>query len=167
MSNEIFVQIIEQIFGLVVATALVFWNEIVQWIGISLLVWIQNDLGPIIAEESVNLAFAVLGQVAVAMYSAIKEAWDALRRFLVEANAEFEKSSSSSSQWVRRLTSTMIRVLDSGQPVIVKREVEEEVDWDSLPPELRAAWLQSSQKNYKVDFVGVRDKEMQVMSMTH
>lgn len=165
MPEEIVVEIIVQIFGLVVETALVLWYEIVQWISVSLLVWIQTDLGPIIAEESVKLAFAVLNQVAVTIHSAVKEAWEALRQFLLEAIAEFERS--SSNQWTRRLTSTMIRVLDSSQPVIVKREVEEEVDWDSLPPELRAAWLQFSQKNYKVDFVDVRDKEMQVMSMSH
>lgn len=159
--EELVTEIVASMLNVLVEVAFALWVEIVNWVSVSLLTWIQNDLGALIA-ESVRAAFFTLGAVAVAAYGAIKAAWNELRRFLIEALVEFEQM--SSTVWIKRFTSTLLRVLESGQPTLIKREVEEEVDWDHLPPEVRSAWWNSAQKSHKVDFIEVRDKEIQTLT---
>jgi len=159
--EELVAEIVASMLNVLVEVAFALWTEIVSWVSVSLLAWIQNDLGDLIA-ESVKAAFFALGAVTLAAYGAIKTAWDELRRFLIEALVEFEQA--SSTIWIKRFTSTLLKVLESGQPTLIKREVEEEVDWDHLPPEVRSAWWNSAQKSHKVDFIEVRDKEIQTLS---
>lgn len=153
-------EIVASMLNVLVEVAFALWVEIVNWVSVSLLTWIQTDLGNLIA-ESVREAFFTLGAVTLTAYGAIKAAWDALRRFLIEALVEFEQV--SSTVWIKRLTTMMLKVLESGQPTLIKREVEEEVDWDHLPPEVRSAWWNSAQKSHKVDFIEVRDREIQTL----
>ncbi len=156
---------ISQIFGVVKEVAIAIWDEVVQWGSNKLMIWIQTDLEPNIT-ESIQQAFIILKKVTVAMHKVVKEAWESLRKILLEAIVEFQQLESS-NQWFRRLTSKTIKILDSGQPVIVKREVEEEVDWDYLPPEVRKASINFAKKNYEIDFLKVRDQEIQEMSMAN
>lgn len=159
--EELVAEIVASMLNVLVEVAFVLWVEIVNWVSVSLLTWIQNDLGALIA-ESVRAAFFTLGAVTLAAYGAVKASWDELRRFLIEALVEFEQV--SSNVWVKRFTSTLLKVLESGQPVLIKREVEEEVNWDHLPPEVRSAWWNSAQKSHKVDFIKVRDEEIQTLT---
>jgi hypothetical protein len=166
MPEDIIAELIGQAFNVILEAAIAFWNELLEWIFTSMLVWIQADLSPLFA-ESAKIAFAALTQVTVATYQIILEAWNTLRQVLLEAVVEFHKSSLSSHNWVRNLNSVLIKVLENGQPVLLKREVEEAVSWDNLPTEVRSAWLGSSQTNYKVDVLETREKELQAMSMMH
>lgn len=159
--EELASEIVASMLSIAVEVAFALWTEIVAWVSASLLTWIQTDLGPLLA-ESVKAAFVLLGTVAVTAYVAIKKAWSALRQVLIEALVEFDQS--SSSVWTKRLTTTLLKVLESGQPTLIKREVEEEVDWDQLPPDVRSAWWNSAQKHHKVDFIEVRDKEIQTLT---
>ncbi|OYQ67493.1 hypothetical protein B9G53_01170 [Pseudanabaena sp. SR411] len=159
--EELVAEIVASILNIVVEVAFAFWVDIVTLVSASLLTWIQTDLGALVA-ASVRDAFFVLGTITLATYDSIKESWSELRRFLIEALIEFEQSSSRS--WTRRFTTTLLRVLESGQLKLIKREIEEEVDWDHLPPEIRAAWWNSAQKSHKVDFIEVRDKEIQTLA---
>ena len=159
--EELVAEIVASMLNVLVEVAFALWVEIVNWVSVSLVTWIQNDLGALIA-ESVKAAFFTLGAVSVTAYGTIKAAWNELRRFLIEALVEFEQM--SSTVWIKRFTSTLLRVLESRQPTLVKREVEEEVDWDHLPPEVRSAWWNSAKKNHKLDFIEVRDKEIQTLT---
>jgi hypothetical protein len=158
--EELVAEIVASMLNVLAEVAFALWVEIVNWLSVSLLTWIQIDLGVLIA-ESVKAAFFTLGAVTLAAYDAIKAAWDELRRFLIEALVEFEQV--SSTVWIKHFTTTMLKVLESGQLTLIKREVEEEVDWDNLPPEIRSAWWDSAQKSYKVNFIEVRDKEIQTL----
>lgn len=159
--EQLVAEIVASMLNVLVEVAFALWIEIVNWVSTSLLTWIQNDLGALIA-ASVKAAFFTLGTVTLAAYGAIKAAWGELRRFLIEALVEFEQR--SSTVWIKRFTTTLLKVLESGQPTLIKREVEEEVDWDNLPPEVRSAWWNSSQQSHRVDFIEVRDKEIQTLA---
>lgn len=165
MPEEIIAELIGQVFNVVLEIAIIFWNELLEWVYTSMVIWIQPDLGSLLA-GSVKLAFVALTQVTVATCQIIQEAWNALRQFLIEAVVEFHQSSSSSNAWVRHLTSVLIKVLEPGKPVLVRREVEEVVAWDNLPSDVRSAWLGFAKKSYKVDVLDTREKELQAMSMT-
>lgn len=159
--EELIAEIVASILDVLIEVAFALWVEIVNWVSVSLLTWIQSDLGDLIT-ESVRAALFTLGAVTLAAYGAIKVAWDELRQFLIEALVEFEQM--STTVWIKRFTSTLLKILESGQPVLIKREVEEELDWDYLPPEVRSAWWNSAQKSHKVDFIEVRDKEIQTLT---
>lgn len=159
--EELIAEIVASTLNVLIEVAFALWVEIVNWVSVSLLTWIQNDLGDLIT-ESVRAAFLTLGAVTLAAYGAIKVAWNELRRFLIEALVEFEQM--SPNVWIKRFTSTLLKILESGQPVLIKREIEEEVDWDHLPSEVRSAWWNSAQKSHKVDFIEVRGKEIQTLT---
>jgi hypothetical protein len=165
MNEKIISEIIGQVFNFAMEAAIAFWNELLNWVYNSMVNWIQ-DLDPALA-KSAQVAFVSLAQVAIATLPMIKEAWKTIRQSLLEAIVEFSQSSSSSMIWLRHLTSILLKKSDSGQTVILKREVEESVNWDDLPSNVREAWLGSTQKSYKVDFIDARDKEIEVMTMTN
>jgi hypothetical protein len=166
MPEEIIVELIGHVFDFAVEIAIRFWNDLLEWVFTSLATWIQTDFGPFLVDAT-KAAFFALTQVTTAAYNMIQKAWNALRQVLLEMVVEFHQSYASSRTWVRQMTTVLIKVLESGQPVILKREVEETINWDNLPPDVRATWLGSSQKNYKVDVLTTREKELQAMSMAH
>jgi hypothetical protein len=162
--------IISEVFGVLfnvaIEVAVAFWNDLLNWVSTSLATWIANDFGPWLA-ESAKVAFLLLSQVAITMYQTIQQAWDSLRQVLLEMTVEFHQTAISSKHWVRHLTTVLVKVLESGQPVILKREVEEAINWDHLPADVRATWLKTPQKEYKVDVLKTREQELQSMSMMH
>ena len=166
MSEEVIAQIFGQMWNVVLEAALSFWKELVFWIQENLLVWIKTDIVPLTA-KSIKLAFTTLNQTTKRLYKAIIKAWHEVKRYLVEAFIEFEQSPLSPTSWIRRLSSTLIKQSNSANPVVVKKEVEEHITWESLPHDIRAAWIRSSQKNYKVDIVNARNKELESMEMHH
>ncbi|MBF2090585.1 MAG: hypothetical protein IGR80_09160 [Synechococcales cyanobacterium K44_A2020_017] len=166
MPEEVIAQILGQMWDVVLEAALSFWKELVFWVQENLLSWIKTDILPLTA-ESIKLAFTTLSQATKRLYEVIKKAWHEVRRFLVEAFVEFERSPLSPTSWIRRLSSTLIKKSGSGRAVIVRKEVEENIAWESLPHDIRAAWIRNSQKNYKVDIVDARNKELRSMEMHH
>jgi|GEM_PF-3718945 len=166
MPEEVISQIFGQMWDVVLEAALSFWKQLVFWIQENLLVWIKGDIVPLTA-ESIKLAFTTLGKATKDLYEAIKKAWHELQRFLVEAFVEFEQSPLSPTSWIRRLSSMLIKKSGSGSAVVVRKEVEENIDWESLPHDIRAAWIRNSQKNYKVDIMDTRNKELRAMEIHH
>jgi len=166
MPEEIILELIGHVFDFAVEIAIRFWNALLEWVCTSLATWIQTDFGPFLV-DAIKVAFVALTQVTIAAYDMIQKAWNALRQVLLEMVVEFHQSSASSRTWMRQMTAVLIKVLESGQPVILKREVEETINWDNLPADVRATWLGSPQKSYKVDVINTRGKELQAMSMAH
>ncbi|MEM9924821.1 MAG: hypothetical protein AAF915_13880 [Cyanobacteria bacterium P01_D01_bin.50] len=149
MPEIIIAEIIGQLLYLVAETAIIFWNQLLEWVYINVVIWIEIDLNPLLMETA-KIAFMALNKVRKSTYQMIQQAWNTLRQSLLEIFVEFHLS--SSNIWSRNLTSVLIKVLESGQTVLLKREVEENVSWDDLPSDVRAAWLRSTQTSYKINF---------------
>jgi hypothetical protein len=164
--EEIILEALGFLFNVGMEIAVAFWNELLNWVNETLATWIVTDFGPGLA-ESVKVAFLILSQVATTLYRAIQQAWNSLRQVLLEMTVEFHQTATSSKHWVRHLTTVLVKVLQSGQPVRIKREVEEVIDWEHLPADVRATWIKTPQKKYKVDVLKTREQELQAISMAH
>jgi hypothetical protein len=164
MPEEFIANMFGQMWNVVLEAALAFWKELVFWVQENILVWIKDD-GIALAAETVRLALTALGQAPRKLHNAIKNSWNSLKRFLIEAFVTFEQSVSSPVSWIRRLSSKALRTTSSTNPVIVSREVEEKISWEDLPPEIRASWIQSSQSSYDVDIMSTRDMELRTLQM--
>lgn len=142
--------------SIIVTTLEIFWG------------WLTETLvasAPGISENLVTQAFTVVSAVGIAMYATIKKAWEMLRNYLLELMIYFNKN--SSSEWVKISTSTVIKVLNSSKPVVVKREVEEVVNWEELPGDIRRQQIKSGRNNYEVNFREIRDQEMELLTVSH
>ena len=64
-----------------------------------------------------------------------------LEELTIKMAVYFEKKTQST--WMKCMTSWVMEV--SGSQKVKKVEVEEEVDWDELPPEVKTAWLNNNQ----------------------
>lgn len=163
MYQKSFGKIVEQIFNLVAEIALTIWNQVLLWTHSNFLSWIRKNRIPI-PEEWVNLAFTSVSTIKPDILGLVKQAWQEVNKFLLRMVVGFEKIPSSTA-WKRRTTSLVIKKVQADRPVVVKTDVEEEIDWDSLPQEVREHWLKSSVSNYEVDFVETREKELEIMTM--
>ena len=165
MPEDIFAELLVQAFDLLLEAALSLWQEILIWTYATVLTWVQNDMLPLM-EESVRLAFMTAAIMTASLLKEIQAAWVEIRRFLLEAFIEFEQSTHASDKWVKRISAILIKVLDNEQPVVVKREAEEVVDWDDLPADVRALWLKHDQENHRIDVLDMREKELESMTLT-
>lgn len=150
--------------GVVVTVAFVisFWTKVLDWA--------KNTLLPFIAKYSPEIrdyireAFSwVDDNVAVHVRRIVKAAWKSLRQQLLKMAMYFERT--SSSKWVRRTTSYVIKLLGSQQ--VTKQVVEEEIDWDDLSPEIRRAWMKSSQESSEIDITAERDQRLDSLNMSN
>ncbi|MEQ8467211.1 hypothetical protein [Coleofasciculus sp. E1-EBD-02] len=166
--ENIMVEIIVEIFAVAAPFAVPLWESLVvatlaifgEWLAETLVASVLD-----ISKSIVTLAFTIISTVSATMYVTIKKAWEALRHYLLELMIYFNKN--SSGEWVKRSTSTVINVLNSTKPVVVKREVEEVVNWDELPGDIRQQQIRLGKNNYEVNFRAIRDKEMESLTMTH
>jgi hypothetical protein len=140
------------------------WNKILDWSRASLLPWLQRNLPTI--EDAVRDAFIWVDKyVAVPTRLLVKKAWGNLRNYLLKTVAQFERR--TSSQWVRRVTSFVIVKLEQSKPVVKKVEIEHEVDWDDLPPEVKQSWMKNAGQAFELDVTGTRDQQLEELSMTN
>ncbi|MBD2515072.1 hypothetical protein H6G93_08625 [Nostoc sp. FACHB-973] len=161
MADPITVGIIIAAIGAIgAAAALIFWRKILAWAEDSLFPWINKNIPSI--EDQVRLAFAMVDKVATPIRLAVKEAWSELRKYLLKQTIELERE--SSSKWTKRVTSWVVKRLESGEVAPVKVVTEEVVSPDELPPEVREAWLRHKQNKAEFNVTETRDKE--VMEMT-
>lgn len=156
-------KILEKVFAIAIEVALVFWNQILAWTHSNFLLWIQKYMIPMLP-ESVKLAFTAVAKITPGLPDSIKAAWQEVKKILLGMNVQF-KNVDSSTAWKKRETSIMIKKNEANQSVVVKREIEEDLDWDNLPPEVRESWLKGSQQNYKIDVMETREKELEAMTM--
>jgi hypothetical protein len=163
MYKKDFGKIVERIFNLVTEVALTIWNQVLLWTHSNFLSWIRKYMIPI-PEEWINLAFTSVSAIKSEIVGVVKQAWQEVNRFLLGMVVGFEKIPSSTA-WKKRTTSQVVKKVQANRPVVVKTDVEEEIDWDSLPQEVRENWLKSSVSNYEVDFVETREKELEIMTI--
>lgn len=165
MPEDGFSELLVQAFGLLLDVALSLWQEILMWTYATVLLWVQTDMIPLM-EESVRLAFMAAALVTVSVLNEIRAAWAEIKRFLLEAFVEFERSTKASDKWVKRISTILVRALENDRPIVVKREAEEEVSWDDLPPDVRVSWLKNNQETHKIDVMDAREKELKTMTLT-
>lgn len=165
MSQKVIEKIVGQVFAIAIETAFILWSEILLWISSSLLLWIQKDMIPLL-EETVKLAFMTAAVITDEILCAVKDAWRKVKKILLEMIVEYENSVSSGA-WKKRVTSLIVKKIEANRPVVTKIEIEEDVDWDSLPQEVRKTWLRNNQTNYRIDFMDAREMEMQEMIITN
>jgi hypothetical protein len=158
-----FGKIVERIFHLVREVALTIWNQVLLWTHSNFLSWIRKYRIPI-PEEWVNLAFTSVSRIKSEIVSLVKQAWQEVNKFLLGMVVEFEKIPSSTA-WKKRTTSQVVKEVQANRPVVVRTDIEEEIDWDTLPQEVRENWFKSSVSNYEVDFIETREKELEIITM--
>ena len=166
--EDIAIVIISEIFMVAAPFAELLWENFViktldifwSWFTETLIASI-----PDLSEATVKLAFTVINSVAVSLLAAVKKAWQTLRNYLLELMIYFVKN--SSNQWVKRSSSTLVKFLELRKPIIVKKEVEEEVNWDELPDDIRTEQIRVGKNKYQVNFAEIRDQEMEVLSMNY
>ncbi|BAZ24925.1 hypothetical protein NIES4073_58250 [Kalymmatonema gypsitolerans NIES-4073] len=163
MYQENMTKILEKVFAIVIQVAAVIWEQVLAWTYSNFLTWIRKDMIPIL-EESVKLAFIVVDKITSKIVDTVKEAWQEVKQILLEMVVKFERVASS-AVWKKKSTSTIFKKFEANRPVFVKREIEEDLDWDNLPPEVRESWLKGSQHNYNIDFMETREKELEAMIM--
>ncbi|WP_414544384.1 hypothetical protein [Nostoc sp. CCY0012] len=149
MSQEVIDKIIGKVFSISIEIALLLWREILLWVCSSLIDWIQKEMIPLL-EKTVKLAFMDVNFINHDTLYAVKDAWEEVKNKFLEMIIEYENSVYSTA-WKRRVTSMMVKKIEANLPVVVKREIEEDIDWDILPQKVRATWLKSNENNYKLE----------------
>lgn len=159
MPEPVFLITIGSILGLgAIATFLViFWHQILDWCQNSVFPWIKANIPWI--ESQVREAFNAVDKVIVPIRNGIRQAWKNLRDYLLKQVQELERE--SSGKWILRTTSWIIKVLKSDKKVPVKVETEEEVDWEELPPDIRAEFLRHDKSYAEINVTEIRDKELE------
>src|SRR5947209_2574342 len=107
--------------GVSAAAALAFWPRLRGWCEDSLFPWLDNNL-PQLAQR-VRDAFAAIDEAVTAVRRTVKQAWQRLREHLLHQVLTLERR--SSSQWVRRVTSWVVKLLRSGERVPVQVVTEQ------------------------------------------
>ncbi len=147
-----------------VVAALTYWHKILDWAEKSLFPWITRNLPWL--ENQVRFAFSAVDGVAVPIRAGVKQAWNKLRDYLLKQTAELQRK--SSSQWIVRITSWVVKVLESGKTIPAKLEVKEiVVDWDELPEDIRSAYLRRQHEHAEFNITQMRDRELAEMEMTN
>lgn len=158
-----FLQILVAVLFVGAAVAVTFWNEILNWASKTLFPWIKKYLPDL--ESYVKDAFAKLDEVvtpirnkikALKKLTEIKEAWKMLREYLLQVLVQFEQK--TPNEWVKRITCWAINNLESKQ--VLRTVLEEKVDADSLPPDVRKEWLKQNNTTQDINVTQVRDDEM-------
>lgn len=157
MADPITLTIIALI-GVTIAGAVALWHKILGWAEEALFPWVEENYPGL--SSFVRQAFAVLDESIAPLRAAIKRAWKRVREVLVDMMVEFSRSSESA--WVRRIVTWVVKVLPSGEKKPAKVVVEEEVDWDELPAEVRAGFLRHKKSKAKLDITEGRDVELAV-----
>ncbi len=149
----------------VVAVAVVgiFWEQIIMWAHDSIFPWIKKNIPSI--ESEVREAFAAADRFFSTMRNLIRQAWKKLRQYLLKEVAKFTRQ--SSGKWIVQVTSLVIKNpehLESKESnKVVKVVTEEEVDWDVLPPDVRAEFLRRDKSEAEIDVTEYRDRQIMEM----
>jgi len=151
--------LIENILQVTREVAIALWEKFIPWVVECLFDWIKDTL-PKLAKFSgdvVKLAFTVIKKVSEISIQAIREAWKTIRPFLFEIMMNFEKEASS---WVRVIRSKLLKFNSGEQPIIVTRESREEIAFEDMPPDVRAAIIRGSETKREINIKELRDLEL-------
>jgi hypothetical protein len=145
--------------GLTVATvaaAIALWPQIRAWSEEAVFPWLERNLPDVVPH--VRTAFAAMDNAVTSVRRNIKQAWNCLREHLLHQLVILERS--SSFQWIRRVTSWMVKVLSNGQRVPVQIVTETAFATDDLPAEVRSEWLRQGRGRHEIKATELRDREM-------
>lgn len=166
MEQKLVEKIVSKIFNIAIDFAYILWNEILLWVNTIFISWVESNAISLI-EESIELAFTSIKNITYSNLESIRNAWQKIKQFLIEMTIEYEISDSSPGIWKKRANSTILKNLSGNRPTIIKQELEEDVDWDRLPSEIRETWLRKKDGLYKIDFRETRDKELETITLSH
>jgi hypothetical protein len=136
-----------------VGVAVYYWPQIMSWAREHVLPWVDRNI-PELA-DSVRMAFQDLDNIAVGLRRAVRAAWRKLRKVLISQVAEFVQL--LNSDWAVRITS-YLRTLEQADKPYVKVVTEQELRWEELPPDVRAAAMSNGVNGMKIDIVQARDQ---------
>jgi hypothetical protein len=114
-------------------------------------------------EPTVRTAFSIFDKGAVGARNSVKFAWKKLREYLLRQTIEFQRR--SEEEWVGRVTSWVVKVLDTGKMAPAKVITEEVVAWDELPPAVRETFLRKQKGIAEFNITEIRDQEILEMEM--
>jgi hypothetical protein len=134
------------------AVAVFFWPQIMTWAREHLLPWVDRNV-PELA-RSVRLAFQDLDKIAVELRRAVRTAWRKLRGVLLSETATFVAV--ANGEWAVRITSYLRNVEQADQPV-VKVVTDQQLNWEDLPAEVRAAAMSDGLLGKSIDILKARD----------
>lgn len=141
---------------LAVGVAIAMWDCVREWCVASLLPWVDRNLSWL--SPSVRNAYAAIDNAMVSVRRTVRHAWEKLRAYLLHQTIELRRS--TSSQWIIRVTSWVIRTLESGERVPVRIVTEEQRHWDTLPSDVRAEWLKQGIDHRAAVVTKLRDQEV-------
>jgi hypothetical protein len=150
---------IKVIFAAIGAAIVYFWHQVADWARESFFPFVKKHLPDIL--EHVENAFKWIDNIVVSIRRVIKAAWNKVRQYLLKMAMFFEKTSSNT--WVRKTASYVIKTLES--KTVTKQVVEEEINWDDLPTEVRKAWMKSTENNFEIDYTAEQDKNVDSLEM--
>ncbi|BDA67187.1 hypothetical protein CAL7716_013530 [Calothrix sp. PCC 7716] len=153
--------LIKVIFAGITATIIYFWEKVTDWARESFFPFVEKHLPAI--REHVDKAFSWIDNVVVSIRRGIKAAWNIVRQYLLKMAMYFEKT--SSNKWVRKTTSYIIKTLES--KTVTKQDVEKEINWDDLPPDVRKSWMKSKENSFEIDYTAEKDKNVDSLEMTN
>jgi hypothetical protein len=142
------------IFGVALSAALLaFWTELLSFVKKHITPWLHKHF-PELAHH-VDSALASIDNLMVEARRRVKAAWESLRRKLLKVLVSYEHSSNA---WVRRAVSWCVRKLEDREQIVKRTEVEEVV-YDDVPQNIRAAWIKG-QGQTEEDITAKRDQEL-------
>lgn len=148
------------LFEVVGVIAFALWEKFMVWVVDSLFVWLKENLPKLaqVSEKLLKNAFTVLKIGAENLLSVVKESWKVIRPLIYELKLNFQKQV---SEW-SRIVQSKIYTLSGPEkiPTLVTRMVEEKVEYDDLPADVREAIIRGAEKNLEVDIKELRDREL-------
>ncbi|ATB32111.1 hypothetical protein [Melittangium boletus] len=159
MPIPLFIGLLAGVLAVAVGVAIAFWPNVLQWAEEALLPWVERRI-PVL-NSIARSAFVLLDKVASSARRTVKNAWRQLCDYLLKTVVEIHRK--SSNQYVRRVTSWLITQFQAQQQA-TKVVMEEVVDFDDLPSEVREALIRNGDAT--VDVRDLRTREINELVMT-
>ena len=142
-----------------------FWRWIVNWANDSLLLWIKKNLVPSLWQTTTD-ALIQIDKLNSSARRLVKNAWKKLRKFLAESIITFQRKvfPDEKVQWMRHWSTKIYNVTNSSKPTVKIIVTEESIEFDDLPQYVRLAYLRNDNDEIQLDFLDVRDKEMEMVA---
>lgn len=143
------------------AAGVLYWAKILQWGMSSLLPWAQQNIPGL--EPYIREAFINIDRVAAPTYALVKDAWQRVRKTLVEQLEVFEGQ--ADGKWTVTVTSKVRDTLDRLRPAeedLIIYTTTQRVAYEDLPSKVREHWLRESQAKYQINVTKERDAELRL-----
>ncbi len=142
------------VFGAAVApVAVALWPTIMAWVRSHLLPWVEQHMAWL--ADDVRTGVQQIDEAAVQTRRSVQQAWQRLRRVLLQLTAELVKR--SDGEWAIRVTSWVVNRDQSTRPY-TKFVTERTLRWDELPALVRATALTEQRERYLLDVTDAQDQ---------